>query len=282
MFWIHDIEVLAGQKKFTNLGENALEIDFDVSFNDEKEPDLSTVTIYNLSDGTINDIKRDGYLYLNVGYKYMNNKANILTGEIEDIETTWAGLDKVTKITVGDGTKAWRKAELNKTYANGTKASVIMRDLANVMEYEIVEINPKNDLVYKLGKTIKGSASKSLTQLVKDTESKMFINKNRIVIRDQRKGYTTGFVLNKDTGLVGLPTLNKDESGDKNSDVAREKDKKKNKETKKTWKVTCLLNPKIETDSVIKIECKVLNGTFRVISGKHSKDFNTELEVEEI
>ncbi|CDZ74873.1 conserved domain protein [Peptoniphilus sp. ING2-D1G] len=282
MFWIHEIEVLAGQKKFTNIGDNALEIDFDVSFNDGKDPDVSTVTIYNLSDNTINDIKRDGYLYLNVGYKMMNNKANILTGEIEDIETTWSGLDKVSKITVGDGTKTWRKAELNKTYANGTKASVIMQDLANVLKYEIVEITPKNDLVYKLGKTIKGSASKSLTQLVKDTESKMFVNKNRIVIRDQKKGYTTGFVLNKDTGLVGIPTLNKDESGDKTVDVGKEKDKKKNKETKKTWKVTCLLNPKIETDSVIKIESKALNGTFRVISGRHSKDFNTELEVEEI
>lgn len=282
MFWIHEIEVLAGQKKFTNIGDNALEIDFDVSFNDGKDPDVSTVTIYNLSDNTINDIKHDGYLYLNVGYKMMNNKANILTGEIEDIETTWSGLDKVSKITVGDGTKTWRKAELNKTYANGTKASVIMKDLANVLKYEIVEITPKNDLVYKLGKTIKGSASKSLTQLVKDTESKMFVNKNRIVIRDQKKGYTTGFVLNKDTGLVGIPTLNKDESGDKTSDVGKEKDKKKNEETKKTWKVTCLLNPKIETDSVIKIESKALNGTFRVISGRHSKDFNTELEVEEI
>lgn len=282
MFWINEIEVLAGQKKFTNIGENALEIEFDVSFNDKKEPDVSTVTIYNLSDDTINDIKKDGCLYLNVGYKALGNKANILTGEIEDIETTWQGLDKMTKITVGDGSKSWRKAELNKTYANGTKASVIMTDLANIMGYEIVEINPKNDITYKLGKTIKGSASKSLTQLVKDTESKMFINKNRIVIRDQKKGYTTGFVLNADTGLVGLPTLNKNESGDKNSDVAKEKDKKKNKKTKKTWKVTCLLNPKIETDSVIKIESKVLNGTFRVISGKHTKDFNTELEVEEI
>lgn len=282
MFWINEIEVLAGQKKFTNIGENALEIEFDVSFNDKKEPDVSTVTIYNLSDDTINDIKKDGYLYLNVGYKALGNKANILTGEIEDIETTWQGLDKMTKITVGDGSKSWRKAELNKTYANGTKASVIMTDLVNIMGYEIVEINPKNDITYKLGKTIKGSASKSLTQLVKDTESKMFINKNRIVIRDQKKGYTTGFVLNADTGLVGLPTLNKNESGDKNSDVAKEKDKKKNKKTKKTWKVTCLLNPKIETDSVIKIESKVLNGTFRVISGKHTKDFNTELEVEEI
>ena len=282
MYWIKEIEVLAGQKKFANYGENALEIEFDVSFNDKKEPDVSTVTIYNLSDETINDIKRDGYIYLNAGYREMKNRANILTGEIEGIETTWEGLDKVTKITVGDGTKAWRKAELNKTYANGTKASAIMRDLANVMEYEIVEINPKNDLTYKLGKTIKGSASKSLTQLLKDTESKMFINKNRIVIRDQKKGYATGFVLNESTGLVGMPTLNKDESGDKNEDFEKEKSKKKNKKEKKNWKVTCLLNPKIETDSIIKVESKTCNGTFRVISGKHTKDFNTELEVEEI
>ena len=58
--------------------------------------------------------------------------------------------------------------------------------------------------------------------------------------------------------------------------------RKKNKKEKKTWKVTCLLNPKIETDSIIKVESKTCNGTFRVISGKHTKDFNTELEVEEI
>lgn len=280
--WIRDIEVLAGQKKFTNIGENALEIDFEIPFSDKKEPDISTVTIYNLSEDTINDIKRDGYVYVNAGYKELGNKANILTGEIEDLEVSWQGLDKEVKITVGDGSKKWRTAKLNKTYKNGTKASTIMTDLANIMGYEIVEIKPKNDLEYKLGKTIKGSASKSLTQLVKDTESKMFINKNRITIREQNKGYDTGFVLNAGSGLIGSPTLNKDESGDKNSDVSKEKDKKKNEKTKKTWKITSLLNPRLETDSLIKVESKVCNGTFRVISGKHTKDFNTELEVEEI
>lgn len=280
--WIRDIEVLAGQKKFTNIGDNALEIDFEIPFSDKKDPDISTITIYNLSEDTINDIKRDGYMLVNAGYKELGNKANILTGEIENVEVSWQGLDKEVKITVGDGSKKWRTAKLNKTYKNGTKASTMMTDLANVMGYEIVEIKPKNDLEYKLGKTIKGSASVSLTQLVKDTESKMFINKNRITIREQNKGYQTGFVLNAGSGLIGSPTLNKDESGDKNSDVAKEKDKKKNEKAKKTWKVTSLLNPCLETDSVIKVESKVCNGTFRVISGKHTKDFNTELEVEEI
>lgn len=282
MYWIRDIEVLAGQKRFESLGENALYIEFDVSFGDKEEPDVSEVSIYNLSDSTIEDIKRDGYLFLNAGYKFMNNKSNILTGEIEDVITEFSGVDKVTKITVSDGAKKWRTAELNKTYKEGTLASFIMRDLCNVLCYEIEVIEPVEDLEYKLGKTVIGSASLSLQQLVKDTNSKMFVNKNRVVIRAENKGYDTGFVLNAESGLVGSPVLNKDESGDKTDSVDSDKNKKKNEDTKKTWSVVSLLNPQITTDSIIKVESRSLNGTFRVISGKHTKDFNTELIIEEV
>lgn len=282
MFWIRDIDVLAGGKKFESLGDNALEIEFDIPYSDKNEPDVSEVTIYNLSDSTINQIKKDGYCIVNAGYKHMKNKANVLSGDIEDVVTEWSGVDKVTTIKVTDGGKQWRKAKISKTYKENTKASFIMQDLVGIMGYEIVEIKPKEDIVYKLGKTCNGFCSEILKQLVKDTKSKMFINKNRIVIREQKKGKEIGFVLNQDTGLVGLPTLNKDDTGDKSDKVDYEKDKKKSKEEKKTWNVTCLLNPKLETDVIIKIESKVLSGIFRVISGKHTKDFNTELVVEEV
>ena len=281
MFWIRDIDVLAGSKKFQSLGENALEIDFDISFNDKEEPDVSEVTIYNLSEDSINEIKKQGYCIVNAGYREMGNKACVVSGDIEDVTTDWEGLDKVTKIKVSDGGKEWRKAKLNKTYAEGTKASLIMQDLCGVLGYEVVEINPKEDITYKLGKTIKGYCSDSLKRLVKDTKSKMYINKKRITIRDEKKGNDIGFLLNTETGLVGNPTLNKDDSGDKTDLRNSEKKKKKNKEEKKTWKVICLLNAKIETDSIIKIESKTCNGQFRVVSGKHTKDFNTELVVEE-
>ena len=281
MYWIRDIDVLAGGKKFQSLGENALEIDFDISFNDKEEPDVSEVTIYNLSEDSINEIKKQGYCIVNAGYREMGNKACVVSGDIEDVTTDWEGLDKVTKIKVSDGGKEWRKAKLNKTYAEGTKASLIMQDLCGVLGYEVVEINPKEDITYKLGKTIKGYCSDSLKRLVKDTKSKMYINKKRITIRDEKKGNDIGFLLNTETGLVGNPTLNKDDSGDKTDLRNSEKKKKKNKEEKKTWKVICLLNAKIETDSIIKIESKTCNGQFRVVSGKHTKDFNTELVVEE-
>lgn len=282
MFWIRDIEVLAGGKKFESLGKNGLDIDLDINFSDGKDPDVSEVTIYNLSDDSINQIKKDGYCIVNAGYKHMGNKGNVLSGDIEEVTTTWQGLDKETKIKVTDGGKKWRKAKISKTYKENTKASVIMRDVINIMGYEIVELKPKNDKVYKLGKTVNGFCSDILKMLVKDTESKMFVNKNRIIIRDQEKGTKTGFVLSPETGLIGSPTLNKDDTGDKSSDVDTDKGKKENKEEKKTWEVTCLLNPKIETDSVIQVKSKVLNGTFRVIKGKHTKDFETVLTVEEV
>ena len=282
MFWIRDIEVLAGGKKFESLGKNGLDIDLDINFSDGKDPDVSEVTIYNLSDDSINQIKKDGYCIVNAGYKHMGNKGNVLSGDIEEVTTTWQGLDKETKIKVTDGGKKWRKAKISKTYKENTNASTIMRDCINIMGYEIVELKPKNDKVYKLGKTVNGFCSDILKMLVKDTESKMFVNKNRIIIRNQEKGTKTGFVLSPETGLIGSPTLNKDDTGDKSSDVDTDKGKKENKEEKKTWEVTCLLNPKIETDSIIQVKSKVLNGTFRVIKGKHTKDFETVLTVEEV
>lgn len=281
MYWIRDIDVLAGGKKFESLGDNALDIEFDISFNDKEEPDVSEVTIYNLSEDSINEIKKQGYCIVNAGYREMGNKGCIATGDIEDVVTDWQGLDKVTKIKVSDGGKEWRKAKLNTTYGEGVKASTIMKDLCGVLGYEIVEISPKEDITYKLGKTIKGYCSENLKKLVKDTKSKMYINKKRITIRDERKGDDIGFLLTAETGLVGNPTLNKDDSEDKTDLRDSEKGKKKNKEEKKTWKVTCLLNPKIETDSIIKIESKTCSGQFRVVSGKHTGEFNTELVVEE-
>ena len=281
MFWIRDIDVLAGGKKFQSLGKNGLDIELDISFSEDKEPDVSEVTIYNLSDDSINQIKKGGYCIVNAGYKHMGNKGNVLTGDIEDVITTWQGLDKETKIKVSDGGQKWRKAKMSTTYKEGTKASTIMKDAIGIMGYQIVEVSPKKDIVYRLGKTVNGFCSDILKMLVKDTVSKMYINKNRITIRDQMIGTPTGFVLSPETGLIGYPTLNKDDTGDKNGEVLTDEEKKKNEQEKKKRDVSCLLNPKIETDSIIMIKSKILSGTFRVVKGKHTKDFETVITVEE-
>lgn len=39
-YWIRDIDVMAGGKKFSSLGDNALEIEFEIGFSNEKESTL--------------------------------------------------------------------------------------------------------------------------------------------------------------------------------------------------------------------------------------------------
>lgn len=264
--WIRDIEVMAGGKQFTNLGPNKIEIDFDIPFSDSEEPDIAEINLYNLSDSTIASIESKGYVYVNAGYRNLNNRGNILTGKLEDLFTSWEGPDKVIKILASDGGDLWRNVKVNKTYAVGSKASYIMRDLANLMGYEVADISPKNDIEYKLGKTVVGRVEKELRQLVKDTNSKLYINKNRIYIRDKEKGTETGFKLNYKSGLIGSPEK-----------IIEEVD---GVEVVK-YKVTMLLNPLVATDSLIEVESRSLNGRFRVEEGRHTKDFNTEVIVRE-
>lgn len=281
MYWIREITLEAGGKLFESIGDNALDIEFDIPFTDKNEPDVCTATIYNLSDGSIAAIKKQGTAVISAGYREMHNIAVIFEGEIESMKTEWKGLDKVTTISLSDGAKAWRKKEFYKTYQNDTKAKTIMKDLIDELGYSIEELNPKNNINYPLGKTIKGLASENLIKLAEDTESKMFVNKNRITIREEKKGKPTVILLNADSGLLDTPTMNKDMTGDKINTPDREKAKKKNEEEIPTWTVKCLLNPQLETDMIIQIESRSINGAFRIKSGKHSADFTTELEVVE-
>lgn len=265
--WIRQVKVVAGGKEFVNWGDDRIEIDFDIKFSKEKEPDISEVYLYNLSDNSIESIKSLGKIIVSAGYKNLRNMGNILNGDIEEVKTEWKGLDKLTTITVGDGAKSWRNIEVNKTYQAGVKASYIMRDLANLMGYEIIAIEPVEDITYFRGRTINGKASTVLKQLVKDTKSKMFINKNRLVIRSESKGVSIGFHLNFESGLIGTPT----------EEIVEDKDKKQIR-----WNVTSLLNPLFETDSIIEIDSRAVKGRFRVIEGNHRGNFNTELVVVEV
>lgn len=259
--WMREIELTAGDKQFNN---KDFDIEFKVPFGDSKDPKISEVTIYNLTQQTIADIESKAYLILNAGYR--GDIGNILTGKVEKVETDWRGVDKATVLTVSDGGFEWRNTKINKTYTKGSKAKYIMTDLAGLLGYEIGEIEPKKDLTYQLGKTISGYVEVALKQLVKDTESKMYINKNKIYIRDEKKGTETGFLLNKGTGLIDSP------------EKTEEEDPSGNKVIK--YDVKCLLNSRITTDSIIQIESRTVNGNFRVIKGSHDgKDFITECTV---
>lgn len=261
--WIRQIELTAGGKSFTG---DKFTIEFRVPFSVSEDPDISEVVIYNLSKESIAAIKSKAYTILNVGYK--GDIGNILSGKIEAVSSKWEKVDKITTIKVSDGGFEWRNTRIQKTYAPGSTARYIMQDLSSLLGLEVVEVNPKKDITYQLGRTISGSVEGALKQLVKDTESKMYIDKGKLYVRDKDKGTSIGFLLNSDTGLIGSP------------EKVEEENEKKQKIIK--YNVKCLLNHKITTDSIIQIESRTVNGNYRVESGSHycnGSDFYTEMVV---
>lgn len=261
--WLRQIELMAGSKSFNG---DDFRIEFDVPFSTSKDPDIAEVSIYNLSKESISAIESKAYTILNVGYK--GDIGNILSGKVESISTKWDKVDKITTIKVSDGGFEWRNTRIQKTYAKGSTAKYIMQDLSGLLGLEVAEVSPKNDITYQLGRTISGDVEKALKGLVADTDSKMYINKGKLYIRDKNKGTSIGFLLNSDTGLLGSP------------EKVEEENAKKKKVTK--YNVKCLLNHKITTDSIIQIESRTVSGNYRVESGSHicnGSEFITEMVV---
>lgn len=265
--WMRQIELTAGGKAFKSEdSEGGFTIEFRVPFSTSKDPDVSEVIVYNLSSDSIAAIEAKAYVVLNVGYK--GDIGNILNGKIEETSTKWDKVDKLTTLKVSDGGFEWRGTRIQKTYAPGSTAKYIMQDLSSLLGLEVAEVSPKKDITYQLGRTISGDVEKALKQLVEDTESKMYINKEKLYIRDTNKGTNTGFLLNSEHGLIGSPEA-----------VVEENDAGV-KTTK--YNIKCLLNHRITTDSIIQVESRTVNGNFRVESGSHfcnGSDFMTELVV---
>lgn len=251
------VELLAGDKRFTN---DEFEIDFDIEFSDEKEPNISEVILYNLSNSTITEIRDKKYLILNAGYGF--DLGNILTGNIADVKTHWNDLDKVTAIFVKDGPVNVKN--INKTYKKGIDSTFIINDLVGELGLSAGEIKPTKVITYTQGKVVTGSPYQSLKQIVEDTESRLFIDKGKIYIRVRTTGTKTTVVLNSESGLIGSPM-----------EITEEVE---GKQVVK-YNVRCLLNHEITTDTIIKIESKTINGMYKVEKGNHKGDFITECVV---
>ncbi len=242
-------------KKFI---KDDFEIDFLVNFDDDPEPNISHVMIYNLSDTTIALLKKGEALIVNAGYE--GDVGTILLGTIDKQETTWEGIDKVTKLTVGEGSDKWLTAYVNKSYAPGVTSKAILTDLAGMFGMELGELRLVNDITYARGRSVSGMLQSVIRQVVAETNSKFHISQGKILIRPWEAGTETGFLLNADTGLIESPQPFEEEG-------------------KSGYRVRMLLNHRLTVDSILQIESKTANGIFRVRKGSHSGDFITEVEV---
>ena len=271
--------VAVGKEVRINMDD--LNVEFEVVFDDDTEPNESTINVYNLSNATIAKIKRNERVELTAGYK-TDGAGVILSSRVSSVQNPRDGVDRITRIkvidgpdldgiqlperaeTTGKGKKKTVKMTRKKTYGKNVKASQIIRDLVPLLGVAIGKIKLPKDVTYAKGYTVNGKVVDELKKLAEACKASFFIHKQRLYICTLADAASsTRFTLSSETGLIGSPEPYENDN-------------------ERGFKVRCLLQYRISTASLITINSRTARGQFRVRRGRHVKsgsEFMTEIEV---
>ena len=241
-----------------SINSNDLDLEFDVEFDDDTEANESEIILYNLSDTTIQNIKRGEKITLTAGYK--EDTGVILSGFISHVKTSMDDLDKVTTVKVIDSVDRVERKIENLAYAKGSKASAILNDLLTKVGLPVAKFLVKRDFVYKDGLTVNAGLMETIKKQAQVCGVSAYISKGQIYVQAISEGEDVNFTIGVDTGLISL------------SEFEEEISAEEFKDTVKGYEVTMLLQHRISTGSILNIKSKNVNGKYRVREGHHSYD----------
>ena len=268
---------------------NDFTIRFSVPFDDDTEPNESTIEIYNLSNNTVSNIKKNDVCIITAGYE--RDTGVILKGRVSFVKTVQEGVDKLTTIYVLDSEDLTTKTIESKKYSSGVSASNILKDLAKKVGLTITQLKLPTDVKYSKGWTCEGEILGEMEKIANHCGASAYINKGLLYIRPLTDGDDTNFEISVETGLLDSPNEFYEEKELSKEDAqytATQKGQSKVKQVndKKVieehgYNVTCLLQHRITTASLVTLKSKYANGKFRVRSGVHKFDdtFVTEMVI---
>ncbi len=254
---------------------------FEVPFADSEELGTAVVVANNLSADTRNSIKKGSVIIVNAGYE--GDLGTIFTGKVSKAASKKNGTEWITTITAAEALDEWLSAEVNKTYAAGTKAEAIVKDLLNIFGVEVGTMELAVNKDYPRGRVCKGKVKNVLTEIVTlDCKSRFLIRNGTITINAPASGLNMGFHLSPSTGLL----MTTEETEHKETTTNQTTISSGGEQEEVTYKRRCLLNYHIGPADIIKITSASLNGQYLVKSGKHKGspggDWVTEIEVKPI
>lgn len=267
------IEIIGDEKN-----NQGLQISFDVKKhvdNKEKSNDAS-ITLYNLSEDTINYIQQDNLaVFLFVGYSG-NNKL-LFQGITQEIDTDdrMRGSDRKTTIKCVPADSLVYSPSISKTFpANTTPRQIINYLISQSTTLSRASFNSKNvDERFPFGYPVSGTPKQILNELARDFNFTYNIDGKRLYVADVNRyqspnSVERAFVISPSTGLVGVPSFASADGKKTKDDTTR----------KSGVKFTALCNALIKPGSAVSIKDTTINGIFRVNSAEYKgswRDSNT-------
>lgn len=246
-----------------------LDFTFTIPFDDDLEPNEAEFTIYNLSDVTASKIKFNDEITVTAGYG--DDTGIIFTGRISRAFTNWKGNDRVTDIEAID-THNLEDTELQDiSYGAGTSAQTILSDLISKLNLPVAVSSYRRDYVYTDKVNVTGKLLDNIKKYSEVCGVSTYINQGKVYSRYVKDGDNIGFKVCVETGMIDDPQQWEEEQTAEDF-----------KETVTGYSISMLLQHRITTAAVVRVQSRNVTGEFRVRSGKHSYDglnLTTNIEV---
>lgn len=251
----HTVMIQTGDITIDN---EELDCEFDIPFDDDTEANEAEIIVYNLSDLTIQNIKKDSPITVTAGYG--DDTGIIFSGLISKARSYYSDEDRVTEIHAIDQANLKERDLQNISYAGGTPASRILQDLVGMVGLPVAVFAPKRDHVYKDKATIDGGLMENIRKYAGVCGVSAYICKGQIYVRHILDGDELDFALSADTGLLSL------------SEFEEEQTAEDFKDTVHGYEITMLLQHRVTTASLINLQARNVSGAFRVREGSHTYD----------
>ncbi len=248
---------------------DALDFTFTCSGDDDIEANECEITMYNLSDNTAKRFQNDKKISLTAGYR--DDTGVIFSGVIVKVTDRFDGVDRLTTVRALDDVTRQQKTVESISYAAGTKASYILRDLLGKVGLPVKVFEIERDHTYEDETTVDGDIIPKIADYAKVCGISVYINKGQIYARRLSAGDDIRFTVSADTGLIGAP-----------EEFWEEQTAEDYTDTVHGYKIKMLLQHRMTTAAVIDLQSRNVSGRYRVRRWTHNgnaSDFTSELEV---
>lgn len=243
----------------TKLKSTSFDFEYDIPFDDDIVPNEAEIKIYNLTDDTISNFKKDNMVTITAGYG--TDTGIILRGKISKVKTVFKDCDKITTIYVLDNFNYTDGYIVEETFSENTKASYILKTLLDKVGLPVNVFEIKRDHTYTSTTTVKGSITENIKTYANVCGVGVWVNKQGVYCQSICSGENISFTVCSKTGMIGSPEPY-EESGTY----------EEYKDTVVGYTINMLAQHRMTTAAIVNVDSKNCNGAFRVCSGSHSYD----------
>ena len=250
--------VILTNRNIDNNGKG-FDMEFDIPFDDDAIANEAKFVVYNLTESTANKFKVGNTIRLMAGYGA--DIGIIFDGYISKVKTVQDSVDRITTIYALDDVKYTPEMMDEKTYSEGVKASEILKDLLSRLNLPIEVFKPQRDHTYYDEIKVSGSIIEKIKEYSDVCGISTYICKQKIYCRPLWDGDNLHFNINSKTGMIGSP-----------ESFEKENQSEEYIDTINGYKITMVLQHRISTAGIVKLNSVNYSGEYRIVSGTHSFD----------